>query len=64
MIPLTRLQHVDLKRGPLDRRYDVASLEVHTAGTAQASHEIPCLSAEVGVALREQLIAAAELDRA
>ena len=61
MIPLTRLQHVDLKRGPLDRRFGVASLEVHTAGTSKASHEIPCLTEQVGLGLREQLIAAADL---
>jgi membrane protein YdbS with pleckstrin-like domain len=61
MIPLTRLQHVDLKRGPLDRRLGVASLEVHTAGTSHASHEIPCLNHEAGLCLRERLIAAADL---
>jgi membrane protein YdbS with pleckstrin-like domain len=61
MIPLTRLQHVDLKRGPLDRRFGLASLEVHTAGTSQASHEIPFLAEVKGLSLREQLIAAADL---
>jgi membrane protein YdbS with pleckstrin-like domain len=61
MIPLTRLQHVDLKRGPLDRRLGVASLEIHTAGTSHASHEIPCLDHETGLGLRERLIAAADL---
>ena len=36
-IPLSRLQHVDLHRGPLERRYGLASLELHTAGTSHAS---------------------------
>lgn len=61
MIPLTRLQHVDLKQGPLDRRWGVASLEVHTAGTSHSSHEIPCLNHEIGLELRERLVAAADL---
>lgn len=61
MIPLTRLQHVDLKSGPLERRFSVSSLSIHTAGTAQSSHEIPYLAREIGTALREQLIAAADL---
>jgi membrane protein YdbS with pleckstrin-like domain len=59
MIPLTRLQHVDLSRGPLERRFGVASLEVFTAGTQSASHEIPHLQSETGFQLREDLVEAA-----
>lgn len=32
-VPATRVQHLDLKRGPLQRRRGVATLVVHTAGT-------------------------------
>jgi membrane protein YdbS with pleckstrin-like domain len=62
MIPLTRLQHVDLQRGPLDRRFGLASLVVHTAGTSKASHEIPFLAEKTGLELRERLIEAADLN--
>ncbi len=59
MIPLSRIQHVDLSRGPLDRRFGVASLEVYTAGTRSASHSIPHLTHDVGLRLRERLVEAA-----
>lgn len=31
-VPLSRVQHVDLKHGPLERRLALATLVVHTAG--------------------------------
>ena len=61
MIPLSRLQHIDLNRGPLERHFQLASLKVHTAGTKQASHEIPYLEIETGLRLRQRLIDAADL---
>ena len=30
-VPASRVQHVDLKHGPLERRYKLATLVVHTA---------------------------------
>ncbi len=32
-IPTTRVQHMDLKRGPLERTHNLASVILHTAGT-------------------------------
>ncbi len=32
-VPTTRVQHLDLKRGPLERMYRLSSLILHTAGT-------------------------------
>ena len=61
MIPLSRLQHVDMSRGPFERHLGLASLEVHTAGTRAASHKIPCLKLETALLLRNQLISAADL---
>lgn len=58
-IPISRLQHVDVHRGPFERRYGLASLELHTAGTRNASHTVPGLDASVADALRDQLIDAA-----
>lgn len=55
-IPLTRIQHVDLHRGPLERRWGLASLRVHTAGTRDASHTIPGLDFERAQELRDRLI--------
>jgi uncharacterized protein len=32
-VPTTRVQHIDLKRGPLERAHGLASVILHTAGT-------------------------------
>ena len=58
LIPVSRLQHVDLHVGPLERKWGLASLEIHTAGTRSASHKIPGLDLAVAHDLRDQLIVA------
>ena len=58
-IPLSRLQHIDLHRGPLERRRGLASLQLHTAGTKEASQLIPGLDLHVAQTLRDRLIDAA-----
>ena len=58
LLPLPRLQHVDVKRGPLQRRFGLATLVLHTAGTHAAAIEIPGLDADEAVRLRDQLVAA------
>ena len=58
-IPLSRLQHIDLHRGPLERKWGLAAVQIHTAGTRDASHRIPGLDFAVASALRDQLILAA-----
>jgi uncharacterized protein len=54
-LPLTRLQHVDLRRGPVERQFGLARLVLHTAGTHAASIEIPGLDADEAARLRLQL---------
>ncbi len=56
LTPLSRLQHVDLHRGPFERRFGLASLVIHTAGTHAASISIPGLDAEEAVRLRDHLV--------
>ncbi len=58
LLPLPRLQHVDIKRGPLQRKFGLASLTLHTAGTHAASIELPGLDADEAVRLRDHLVAA------
>jgi uncharacterized protein len=62
MIPLSRLQHVDLNQGPLERKWGLAVLEIHTAGTSNATHKLEGLDYETGKGLREKLIEAADLE--
>jgi hypothetical protein len=56
LLPLSRLQHVDIERGPLERMFGLASLVLHTAGTHSANIRIPGLEAGEAVRLRDRLI--------
>jgi membrane protein YdbS with pleckstrin-like domain len=56
LLPLSRLQHVDIERGPLERMYGLAALILHTAGTHSANIRIPGLEASEATRLRDHLI--------
>jgi hypothetical protein len=56
LLPLNRLQHVDLERGPLERMFGLASLVLHTAGTHSDSITIPGLEADTATKLRDHLV--------
>jgi membrane protein YdbS with pleckstrin-like domain len=49
-IPITRVQHTDVSQGPVQRKFGLGTLTVHTAGTAGASISLAGL--EHGVASR------------
>jgi membrane protein YdbS with pleckstrin-like domain len=57
-IPVSRLQHVDLTRGPIERLFGLATLVVHTAGTEAASFRLPGLRAAVATELRDRILEA------
>jgi hypothetical protein len=54
-VPITRVQHLDLKRGPLQRRRHLATLVVHTAGTRHSAVTVPNLDADDAEHLRDRL---------
>jgi len=56
LVPKNRVQHIDIESGPLDRRYDLVKLIVHTAGTRNASISLPGLLQAEAVSLRKQLL--------
>jgi len=56
LLPLSRLQHVDIERGPLERMFGLAALVLHTAGTHSANIRIPGLEASEATRLRDHLI--------
>ena len=58
MIPMSRVQHIDVNHGPLERRFGLATLVIHTAGTQHAKHEVPHLEAATALQLRERLVEA------
>ena len=54
-IPITRVQHTDVSQGPLQRKYSLATLTVHTAGTEGASIPLPGLEHAVASRLSGHL---------
>lgn len=61
-VPATRVQHLDIKHGPLQRRRDLATLVVHTAGTANSAVSIHNLDVHDAERLRDTLSRQIETD--
>jgi membrane protein YdbS with pleckstrin-like domain len=55
-VPRTRVQHTDVSQGPLQRRYGLATLTVHTAGTENAEVTLPGLPHETALRIRDHLL--------
>jgi len=59
IVPLVRVQHIDVTRGPLDKMFGTATLVVHTAGTHNSIVTLPGLApdraAEIRDIIREQV---------
>ena len=56
LVPRSRVQHLDIERGPIERRFGLATLVVHTAGTRlSALRQAGFLDADA-VALRDALM--------
>ena len=55
VVPFVRVQHVDSRRGPLERLVGLGSVVVYTAGSRGADVTIPGLAPADADALRERL---------
>lgn len=58
LIPLSRVQHVDTRQGPLLGWYNLASVTISTAAT---THEIPALDEVLADRVRQQISTYARL---
>lgn len=61
-IPLGRIQHVDVRQGPLEQGFGLGRLVVFTAAGMGADGIIPGLSLDVAESLRDRLVARAHGD--
>lgn len=52
LVPMTKIQSVATKQGPLLRKYGLCSLSIETMGS---SHAIPALPKKIAVELRNQI---------
>jgi membrane protein YdbS with pleckstrin-like domain len=55
IVPFVRVQHIDVKRGPLDKMFGTATLVVHTAGTHNSIVSLPGLSPATAAAIRDDI---------
>ncbi len=59
IVPAARVQHIDVTIGPVERMFGVATLVLHTAGTANSEVQLPGITRdtaeEIRDAIRDQL---------
>lgn len=63
LVPVPRMQHVDLTRGPIERLFGLSTLVVFTAGNEGSAFRVPGLLAERARALRDRILRARGDDR-
>jgi membrane protein YdbS with pleckstrin-like domain len=62
IIPFNRVQHVEIKTGPIDRSFGLASLKIYTAGGSQSDLNIPGLNPEMAQKVKELIINKTAMD--
>ena len=60
LVPMAQIQHVDSRRGPLERRFGLATVVLYTAAGA---NEIPALADEVAGEVRDRIAGLANLNQ-
>ena len=63
-VPRSRVQHTDVTQGPIQRRFGLATLVVHTAGQQNSEVQLEGVTFDVAKALRDDLMAAGAGDGA
>ena len=56
VIPFNRVQHCEVKQGPIERLFNMRTLEVYTAGGQSSDLSIPGLSGDLAEQLKEFII--------
>lgn len=55
IVPLARVQHIDVSQGPIERSFGVSRLVLHTAGTMHSRVVLPGLSRATAEAIRDEV---------
>lgn len=55
-VPCARVQFTDVSQGPLQRRHGIATLMIHTAGTASSEVSVPGLPHALALEIRDWLV--------
>lgn len=55
IVPAVRVQHIDVTQGPVERMFGVATLVLHTAGTANSEVHLPGIAREDAEEIRDAI---------
>jgi membrane protein YdbS with pleckstrin-like domain len=55
LVPLDRVQHIDVSQGPLERGLGICSLVLHTAGTLHSQIVVPGLTRDTAERMRDDI---------
>ena len=55
VVPLRRVQHLDVAQGPLERAFGVTRLVLHTAGTMNSQIVLPGLTRATAEGIRDEI---------
>jgi hypothetical protein len=55
VVPLSRVEHLDIAQGPLERSFGVTRLIVHTAGTLHSQIQLPGLARATAETMRDEI---------
>lgn len=61
-IPFNRIQHTEVSQGPIEKRYDICSLKIFTAGGSASDLSIPGLEEEEAQQMRVYISKKASLN--
>jgi len=61
-LSFSRIQHIDISHGPLERKYDMATIKFFTAGGAASDLKIPGLPSAQAELLRSEILQYAKND--
>jgi membrane protein YdbS with pleckstrin-like domain len=61
-VPRSRVQHIDVTQGPLERQYGLGRLVIYTAGTSDSKVQLPGLTHHVALELRDRLLPGQTVD--
>lgn len=53
VVPLNRVQHVSMQSGPIERKYNLASVSIYTAGSEQADFTIRGINEQTASQIKE-----------
>ena len=54
--PLKRIQHVELTRGPIDKRFGLANVRLFSAGTARSTFKIPGVEFQIAAQIKQYVL--------